>query len=522
MHTFQDKLIFIPFHQLTFHNRIPKELIFYQTIEEFTPDLSLEQPTLLTLFNVDSCYTLDDKEKVLQLVQNPNFVGLVLCTEKYIVIKEEIIAIFSQCEIPVIQIEKQSSLLVFQQNNELLYPYNNLGLELDGINEKGISQLATNLAKTLETPFLFLDNQYHVAWQSGTPQQLEKANKWLETHRKELIVSRQTHTHNDPIISNQQYLLFTLYVSESVIYSLLVANHLVAWQRQLVNKLVGLATLNNQTKLRIKNQLDNFKEHFIHDLLFNNFASQTVLIQQGESLGWNLKKPHHLLIVNIQLINELMTNLTWLDDMMVHFEMQNISLNEQLIIFQFQEQIIILLEDEEERTPLERKEFSLKIAKQLQETAAKKWPNRQFRIGVGNYYPEVDLLHKSYQEAILAIQFMQHWFLDKHVCHFNDLRVFRLLLYIPNEILYHFYEETLTVLINSDEKHETEYIKTLQIYFQKNGKINEVAEELYVHPNTLRNRIKKIEDITGLNLQEPEGCINLNIAMRILSFISSK
>lgn len=73
-------------------------------------------------------------------------------------------------------------------------------------------------------------------------------------------------------------------------------------------------------------------------------------------------------------------------------------------------------------------------------------------------------------------------------------------------------------LIEEDQNNSTNYIDILKVYVQYQGKINESAEALYIHPNTLRNRLKRIEDITGLQLQEVNDLINLTLAVRIYSF----
>lgn len=74
-------------------------------------------------------------------------------------------------------------------------------------------------------------------------------------------------------------------------------------------------------------------------------------------------------------------------------------------------------------------------------------------------------------------------------------------------------------LIEEDQNNGADYIEILKVYVQYQGKINENAEALYIHPNTLRNRLKRIEDINGLQLQEVNNLINLTLAVRIYSFL---
>lgn len=520
MKSFQEKLISVPFHQLTFHNQIPKELIYYDSVTEFSPLSSLQRPTLLTLVHVHSCHVLENKENVLQLVQDPYFIGLILCTDKPIVIEEEIIDIFTQCEIPVIQIENPIYLHIFQHSGESFFSFNQLGMETEGIHLRGIEQQIDKLANVTGTPVLLLDQHYQVIGQAGTPHQIDQISAWLNLHRKELKISERTHPTEEPMMAIHQYLLFILHVTGDTTYTLLVGGHLVTWQKQLVNKLAGLIVLMKQTELKIKKQMENFKNHFIHDLFFNNIISKSLIIQMGESLGWDLRKPHHLLAIHTRHGEERLANLTWIDKVEKHLAIQSESMNEKIITFQFAGQWIVLLEDDKMRTSLERKEYILKIARIFHDLLLKNWPDVRFFIGIGNCYAASEL-HKSYREASLTLHFMQQWLTNKQVCHINDLGVYHLLLYTPKEVLYRFSEGTLGGLIDSDKELETDYIRALQCYFKNNGNMNEVAEEMYVHPNTLRNWFKRIEEITGLKMQEPVGCMNLHLAIIILSFLNS-
>lgn len=522
MMALQEKFIFIPFHQLTFHNPVPKELIYYEAVEHISEKMLFKQSTLMTVAEEHHLHMLNNVQLILDLAQNKNFIGLLLCLNKNVTIDKDVIDILTNCEIPIFQIKDPTFLQVFLQINDWFSRYKDLSRELDEFTEDDLIKQAEQLACLFETPFIILDHQYYVAWQAGIPNLLRRANNWLDERRKELIIIHKSSIENRQIFSIDDYLLFPMYVTKTITYTLLVNKHLAPWQRQLINKLACIATLNNQTKYKIKNKLDHFKEHFIHNLLFNNVTSLSALTRQGEGLGWDLNKSHHLLIIDIQSVDKKGLDINLIKKIEMFFKIRTEKLHIQIIPFKFQNQLVILLEDEEERTHLERKNYSLHVAEKLYTFAQTEWPELNLRIGIGNFYPRADQLHKSYQEAKLAIQFMLDWLPNRQVCHITDLGIYRLLLYVPKEILYDFYLETLTPLIESDKEQATDYIKTLQSFYLKQGKLNDVAEELYVHPNTLRNRIKKIEDVTGLNIQEPEGCINLNIATRIMSFISAQ
>lgn len=58
-------------------------------------------------------------------------------------------------------------------------------------------------------------------------------------------------------------------------------------------------------------------------------------------------------------------------------------------------------------------------------------------------------------------------------------------------------------LVRHDERHGTEYVKTLQVYLQEFGSTSAAADRLTVHPNTLRHRLERLTDISGVDLHDP-------------------
>jgi DNA-binding PucR family transcriptional regulator len=205
----------------------------------------------------------------------------------------------------------------------------------------------------------------------------------------------------------------------------------------------------------------------------------------------------------------------WINELLINIQQSEVG--EGLISFLFQDQIVVMVEDEAERTIIDRKKYVLDIAEGLLSFLSTNWPEYQFHIGIGKWNQNTINLNKSYQEAKLALRFGQIWYEDKNIYHIQDLGILRLLIYNHQEILSDFSNEYLSLLIESDRQNGTEYIETLKAYIQYQGVNTEVSENLHVHPNTLRNRIKKMEELTGIDFQNSKEFMNLMIAVIILS-----
>lgn len=96
------------------------------------------------------------------------------------------------------------------------------------------------------------------------------------------------------------------------------------------------------------------------------------------------------------------------------------------------------------------------------------------------------------------------WTLLSHLSNSNELTVPFLHLYLKK--------------IN-DKRDSDELKKTLEAYIKHNGLLKKAANDLYIHQNTLKYRIEKIQYITGLDLTDSETLFNLTLALRLEHFM---
>ena len=73
--------------------------------------------------------------------------------------------------------------------------------------------------------------------------------------------------------------------------------------------------------------------------------------------------------------------------------------------------------------------------------------------------------------------------------------------------------EALAPLIDHDDRHGAA-LMTLSTYLAEDGSPTATAEALFVHRNTLRNRLRLIEELTGRCLDSPATRSHLWMATR--------
>jgi DNA-binding PucR family transcriptional regulator len=56
---------------------------------------------------------------------------------------------------------------------------------------------------------------------------------------------------------------------------------------------------------------------------------------------------------------------------------------------------------------------------------------------------------------------------------------------------------------------------TLEQYLQRFGDVRAAADDLHIHPNTLRYRVRRAEEILGMSLDDPDSRLLLQIQLLI-------
>lgn len=156
----------------------------------------------------------------------------------------------------------------------------------------------------------------------------------------------------------------------------------------------------------------------------------------------------------------------------------------------------------------------LEIYTQLQESFKEQYTSN-ISIGVGTTVNDILSVRQSYQNAITCLTLGRTIKGDGHITHPYEIASYALLKNSDADSLFtHVYEGTLAKLENSDTLHGTELLKTLEKYLECDKNLTDSAKELYIHRNTLTNRLERIHDITNLDFSNRELLFGLRLALR--------
>jgi len=102
------------------------------------------------------------------------------------------------------------------------------------------------------------------------------------------------------------------------------------------------------------------------------------------------------------------------------------------------------------------------------------------------------------------------------VCSYDDLGVYQYLLRMavdPSTRDPH--RDALTRLLAYDQEHSTVLLATLEQYLLRRGSISATSDALYIHPNTLRQRLRRIAEVSGIDLASDDWLV-VELALKLL------
>lgn len=146
-----------------------------------------------------------------------------------------------------------------------------------------------------------------------------------------------------------------------------------------------------------------------------------------------------------------------------------------------------------------------------------------FRAGASSRFDNIRMIPSALKEAEAALELgtkiePSYWYYR-----FDDYRLNYMMDMIQREeidpmLLVH---PAIPALLRHDQTHENELSKTLETLIEKRGNLTQAADTLFIHRTTLFRRLNQIKEMTGIDLENSDQMLELQLSYRILNGLNT-
>lgn len=249
-------------------------------------------------------------------------------------------------------------------------------------------------------------------------------------------------------------------------------------------------------------------EYFLGDLLSGQFDNYDFIEQRMTQLGHPIQSYYHVLV------------LQFMDPAGKHpspkyYYDQILTMFPRCMVVLFQDFITILLPSTDttlaNETQLDRFESFLQLNDML---ASVSFPFNDI-VETPKYYRQALALFELPQSSVTQsdaecpniIDYRSHYL--EHVFSLASNK----------ELLHASIHPHITAILEYDNKHHTEYIKTLQTYLYSNRNAVATAKELHIHKSTFFYRLTKMSELFGFDMNDGKLLFAYDYSFRLIHFL---
>jgi len=252
---------------------------------------------------------------------------------------------------------------------------------------------------------------------------------------------------------------------------------------------------------------------FLDDLLAGNFPSEEAFRARARWLGHDLSRPHRVIVLapdpdgtdgeRDQRFPTRLGEGGWLAAMGARADA--------LALFR-EGRLVVVLPHESPQD----EEDARQVAESIRREVLLLSDGARVSAGVGRHHPGLWGFARMYREAERALVVAQTLLGGNCTAAYGELGANRLLgELVSSPELATFYDDHLGKLVEYDRRHNAELQATLEAFFAANSNHVRAARQLHLHRNTLLYRLERIRAILGVDLDDPETRLTLQLALKL-------
>jgi sugar diacid utilization regulator len=298
---------------------------------------------------------------------------------------------------------------------------------------------------------------------------------------------------------------------------------LLYWARRVLEAELGKERIRLETELAARGD-------FVDDLVSGHYGSVELLLQRARYLGADLARGALVMVVDIDdfarylarrrpkepAIQELKRRLA------DAVRLQTRQLFSNFLLGPRSDNVILFLGYTESEGPEDLPEKAQLLAKGIQRYVKGLLPDLTVSVGIGGFKQDPSQLPDAYSEAGVALEIGHRIHGPSSVSTFGKTGTYKLLFRVlqenPEE-LEAFYGETLEPVVHYDSRYGTELVQTLITYLGNDASTVRTAGDLFAHRHTIRYRLDRVGELTGLDVDKSEDRERLTLGIKAMQLL---
>ena len=251
---------------------------------------------------------------------------------------------------------------------------------------------------------------------------------------------------------------------------------------------------------------DRLEGEFIESLLVGSYTSEEAALERAQRLGVDLSRPFAVVSVRGSTSDPTFEDaaLRAARGLVAHRGLSA------LVSTHAGAVCLILLLRSGDETSMGR------LVEMIRTEAAQVTQDAATSLGVGRPHTGVAGIRMSFREAEQALVMGRRLLGPGRSVSFADLGLHRLLFAVANQPeLADFYDDIVGPLVDYDRRTGADLMATLDAFFLCLGSPTETAQRMHLHRNTVLYRLRRIEEIGALKLDDASIRLNLQLCLRI-------
>lgn len=240
----------------------------------------------------------------------------------------------------------------------------------------------------------------------------------------------------------------------------------------------------------IRNQLREVSiSELMKNMLFTDI-DKTYALEQARFYGYDLSEAYCVVIIKTDDVENYRNEVT----NRLSREISGSDIDCPYMLLQHYSNIIVFIKDI-------GKDRLLRLFQNVYESFNSSFPETKLLIGVGNSYKDIESYKKSYRHALKALSSIRNH--SSYIAFYDELGFIRLIADSSTDTEIHNYVmSVLGNIMDEEEVSKIPLLETLNEYQKNNFNIAKTAQNLYIHRNTLLQRLDKIESVLGSELKD--------------------